>query len=218
MDVISFGRCVCGFEPVQPSCAGEPWAAVAGYGDCLTFLEDDHERGLAFAPAPGSIVAVRLAYPFLAEIGAPFWCLFDPPAAALDGYIDYARDLPGLRLVQARIVGPPTQETDRQAYARAEIIELVEPASLLALAPTAGSLSHIISRVNFYHPDTSHYGQFSYKISNIEGETISWTLMSTTNLGSTLLIFGESGQHENRFFAGNRPLNKEEARNISLAL
>lgn len=212
--MIALGRCVCGHEPTPPTCATHPWAALTGYGDCLTFFDADDPWGLPAAPAAGSIVAVRLQYPFVGAVGAPFWCTFDPNGAFQNGYDACPDDLLGFRLLKARIVDEPCYAASgREAEARAEILEAIDPATLLDLAPTHGALSGLTATLG-RRPVEVRRGPLRYKNANVESDLVVWSLAHQDEGGSHLLVVGESGQHENHFHAGNRPLSAEETREL----
>lgn len=208
-------RCVCG-QPDRPADpARAPWAVLAGYGDFQSLLwhvDEAHARDprrqygyLPDRPAAGDERWVSVGRGFADRPGDAFWCLYETPLAAYNGYGDDELDgrLADMALVRCRLdelasTGPQT------AAARATVERVLDVRDLtalpLAVVPAAASLWTDL----MLQPDRAplRQGDLVLVQADLEGDLGAWALLHDTPQATDLLILAQWGAHADHLWAG----------------
>ncbi len=163
-------------------------------------------------PLPGEERVIRVYGPFLADGRAPFWALFEPALAALNGLDDYPESMRDCAMaactplaVLARGRGHATLRIRVE-----EVTKLVEAADRFPPS-TAGSLENLLP------PDgveltisQSASGGLRYYDWSLQSNVGRWAVCTDDEHGMALLLYGEWTFDQDDVALGHRPLSPSE--------
>jgi hypothetical protein len=199
------------------SCDAVPgWAVVVG-SNGAEWLDGD----AADLPAPGSRVFPRAEVPprpgdervvrVPAGEPGPFWALFQPAFAALNGYDEHPELLTGC----AMIACTPLEVLARDgghACLRVRVEDAIAAADAAGRFPpsAAGSLSHLLSNGATATLSRATSGGLSYYAWSWEGDVGSWAVCADSGQGTALVLYGEWSFGQDDVALGHRPLSPAE--------
>lgn len=163
-------------------------------------------------PLPGEERVVRVHGPFLADGRVPFWALFEPALAALNGLDEY----PELMRSCALIACTPLAVLARgsgYAWLRVRVEELTKLREAADRIPpsTAGSLEDLLP------PDGARMtssqdasGGLRYYEWSIQSNIGRWAVCTDDEHGMAVLLYGEWAFDQDDVALGYRPLSPSE--------
>lgn len=197
---------------------GGGWASLTGYGGELLewsdfndeIPEDSHWTRSDIPPEPGEHRAVRFTIPLSAFPTEPFWTIFSPALAHLNGWEEYPEEIDRSSIVLIENVRCSKFE-DSGTWNKIRILDAITLPNLTERFPptTRGLLGE--------HPASfgtlNHWflGRWLFVDGNLESDVGVWYLCRKTDQEVSLVLYGEwfPGQVE-RIYVGNRRLSADE--------
>ena len=198
-----------------------PWAALAG--TARVEWADGSPPGLPLGtsepflisdslPLPGEERVVRIRGPFLTDGRVPFWALFAPALAALNGLDEYPELMRNCAMAACTPLAVLAQG-NRYAWLRVrveEVTELVEAAHRFPPS-TAGSLEDLLPpRGIEVTSSQATSGGLRYYDWSIQSNVGRWAVCTDDEHGTTVLLYGEWTLHQDDVALGHRPLSPSE--------
>ncbi|MGW2084228.1 hypothetical protein [Streptomyces sp. NPDC001880] len=164
-------------------------------------------------PLPGEERVVRVHGPFLAEGRAPFWALFEPALAALNGLDEYPELMPNCAMAACT----PLAVLDRgsgHASVRVrveEVTKLVEAADRFPPS-TAGSLEKLLPPGGSgLTTSQAVSGGLRYYDWSLQSDIGCWAVCTDDDEhGMAVLLYGEWTFDQDDVALGHRPLSPSE--------
>lgn len=163
-------------------------------------------------PRPGEERAVRVRGPFFDDGPGPFWALFEPALAALNGYDEHPELLTGC----AMIACTPVEILARgggHAWLRIRVEDAIGAADAAGRFPpsVAGSLGYLLSKPSVTATlSQAASGGLSYYAWSWEGDVGTWAVCTDGEQGMALVLYGEWSFDQNDVALGHRPLSPAE--------
>ena len=220
--------CARGAHGTWPCGAVPGWAAVVGSGGAqwldggaadVPAVESGVFPRAELAPRPGEVRAVRVRGPFLADGPEPFWALFAPALAELDGFEEHPELLSGCSMIACT----PVEILARgggHAWLRVRVEDVIAAAEAADRFPpsAAGSLGSLLS-----HPSATATlsqaasGGLRYHAWSWEGDIGSWAVCTDSGQGMALVLYGEWSFDQEDVALGHRPLSPAEIAAVAAA-
>ena len=198
------------------------WAALAGTarvewadGTPCNLPLNPHEPFLRAdsPPLPGEERVVRLHGPFLADDRAPFWALFEPALAALNGPDEYPESMWNCAMIACTPLAVLAQGNGH-AWLRVrveEVTKLVEAADRFPPS-TAGSWEYLLPTSGaVLMSGQVASGGLRYYCWTIQSNVGCWAVCSDDEHGMAVLLYGEWNFDQDDVALGHRPLSPSEA-------
>jgi hypothetical protein len=170
-------------------------------------------------PRPGEERAVRVREPFLADGPGPFWALFAPALAALNGFEEHPELLYGCAMI-ACTPGEILARGDGHAWLRVRVGDAIAAADATGRFPPsgAGSLGHLLPGVGTTATlSRAASGGLSYYSWTWEGDVGSWAVCADGEQGMALVLYGEWSFDQDDVAFGHRPLTPSETAALAAA-
>jgi hypothetical protein len=162
-------------------------------------------------PRPGDERVVRIREPFHADGPGPFWMLFEPALAALNGYDEHPHLLAGCAMIACTPVEILARGGGR-AWLRVRVEDVVRAADAAGRFPSsdAGSLGHLLSNTASATLSRAASGGLSYYAWSFEGDVGSWAICTVGERGTALVLYAEWSFGREDVALGHRPLSPAE--------
>jgi hypothetical protein len=162
-------------------------------------------------PRPGEERAVRVRGPFLADGPGPFWALFEPALAALNGYDEHPDLLNGCAMIACTPVEILARGS-RHAWLRVRVEDVIGAADAAGRFPpsVAGSLGNLLSHGATATLSQAASGGLSYYAWSWEGDIGSWAVCAKGGQGIALVLYGQWSFDQEDVALGHRPLSPAE--------
>jgi hypothetical protein len=169
-------------------------------------------------PRPGEERVVRVRGPFLADGTGPFWMLFEPALAALDGFEEHPELLNGCAMVACTPVEILVRG-DGYAWLRVRVQDAVGAADAAGHFPpsVAGSLGHLLFNGATATLSRAAAGGLRYYAWSWEGDIGSWAVCTDGEHGMALVLYGEWSFDQDDVALGHRPLSPAEIATLAAA-
>jgi hypothetical protein len=203
------------------------WAAVAGSAGVewldgsaadLPTAESAHFPRAQLPPRRGEERAVRVRAPFRSD-GGPFWALFKPALAAINGLDEYPELLSQCAMIACTPVETLSRDA-RHAWLRVHVEDAIVAAEAADHFPpsVAGSLGYLVPELSSTTTMArAASGGLSYYAWSAEGDIGSWAVCTDGERGQALVLYGEWSFHQDDVALGHRPLSPAETAAIAAA-
>lgn len=216
-DRIEFTCSACGRAATDPEAERPGWAAVAGFGDCVAWLNDeaDHPGYLLkeASPIPGTVYRLRVSYPFRAEVGHAFWAMFRPWMIAMNGWDDgSAADLARSGLARCVWSGLVEPGDDGATVIAVEVVDFVPFDAIearLGCGPRPDDPLDL-DLFGFHVDPTVVRGDVSVHVAHFQGDGNSYVLCRHDGGARRVTLAGFWDWHEDYVFAGSHPVSEDE--------
>jgi hypothetical protein len=169
-------------------------------------------------PRPGEERAVRVRAPFLVDGTDPFWALFKPALAAINGLDEYPELLSQCAMIACTFVATLSRG-DRHAWLRVRVADAIFAADAARRFPAsaAGSLGWLLPERGSTTLARAASGGLSYYAWSAEGDIGSWAICADSALGTVMVLYGEWSFHQDDVALGHRPLAPAETDAVAAA-
>ena len=205
-------RCrACGEEAGDPRHDG---GGIAGFAGSVSWLglEAGVEGArplLEWVPEGGARHRLAVRFPFAATSEEPFWALYRPPLAHLNGWEDEPGAIAFSAVVECRLV-EAAEEGPQSATVVVEVarsIPVPEIGREVAPSERAGNLTYVFGG----RSSLARSGPFTHLSVDVEGDAGAWAIAERRGGDDFLILGGDWSWHVDSFRATNRRLVGAEA-------
>ena len=163
------------------------------------------------APPLGAERTVRVRLPLPADGTSPFWTLFMPALAAVNGFEEHPELLDGCAMIACTPLEVLARDA-RVAWLRVRVEDAVRAADAVARFPpsAAGSLGHLLPFSTTATLFRAESGGLSYYAWSWEGDVGCWAVCADGGQGKALVLYGEWSFDQDDVALGYRPLSPSE--------
>lgn len=191
-------KCRCGSDGHAADPEAQPWARLCGYGAAgAVRLRDRWDA----PPRVGETALLDVSDPFVGEVGEPFWHLQEPEDIDIWTGHESTGKIRDILLIQSE----PTelQRLDaRSGLCQVKVTSVLTIEALGLLPLSEGPIpTRLIAELS-YKPQVLRQGDYSYVMSEFEGDVGAFAVLRHGAAALELLLFGHWDFHADHFWAG----------------
>lgn len=195
-EILRFDCGLCGHRTAAPR--APEWSSETAWVDCITWLADRGRARRTDPPVCGEAVVLQVRHPFLVAAGARFSAIFQPPEAAIDGWVDHPSSL--LRSAWVSLRAERWRVDGERAHLTATVLAVRPFGELPAAALGAPRVDDelVVPCWPAGSADRVVIGDLELIDGSAQGDVGGWVVCR----GDVVWVYGRWGFHEDAAFLG----------------